>query len=93
MKIILDIAIVVKGKHLHSKLRKEYDTELLPIPGIKIEDSAWKEDKIPASITCNFDEGYYLLNFQDVQFNTKEDCKQEEEMYRLHGWKKPGKTV
>ena len=90
MKIILDISIVLKGQHVHSMLRKEYETDLLPIPGMEIEDSAWKEAKISTSITCNFDDGYYLLNFQSVQLNTEEECKQEEEMYHLHGWKKPG---
>ena len=88
MKIILDISIFIKGKHLHSMLRKEFDTELYPIPGIRIEDSAWKEAKVPVSITCNFDEGYYLLRFQKVELGTEEKCKKEEEMYILHSWKK-----
>ncbi len=79
---------MVKGKHLHTMLRKQYDTELYPIPGIGIEDSAWKDAKVPTSITCNFNEGYYLLDFQNVELDAEESCKREEEMFRLHGWKK-----
>ncbi len=93
MKIILDITIAVKGAHVHSILRKEYDTELIPIPGIEIEDSAWKEPKKPVSISCNFDEGYYLLNFPSVQLNMDDECEKEGKMYRLHGWKSPSETV
>lgn len=93
MKVILDIAIVLKGKHVHTMLRKEYDTELYPIPGIKIEDSAWKDAKVPVSITCNFDEGYYLLNFKSVEIDTEENCKREAEMYKGHGWKRPSESV
>jgi hypothetical protein len=93
MKVILDIAIVVKGKQLYTMLRKQYDTELYPIPGIEIEDSAWKDPKVPTSIICNFDEGYYLLNFQSLELDAEESCKREEEMYRLHGWKRPSEGV
>jgi hypothetical protein len=90
MKVILDIAILVKEKRLYAILRKQYYTELYPVPGIEIEDSAWNNAKVPSSITCNFDKGYYLLNFKDVELDTEENCKREEEMYRSHGWKKPG---
>lgn len=93
MKVALDINIVIKGKHLYTMLRKEYETELYPIPGIEIEDSAWKKAKVPTSITCNFDEGYYLLNFQSVELDTEENCKREEEMYKLHGWKNPNEYI
>ena len=93
MKIIFYITIEIEGKHIHSVLRKEYDSQLLPIPGMEFEDSAWKKAKQAESITCNFDEGCYLLYFPSVQLNTEEACKNEEDIYCSHGWKKPGMTV
>ena len=87
MKIILAITFSVKGKYVHSMLRKEYDSDLFPVPGVKIEDSAWKEPKIPTSITCNFVEGYYLLNFQSVELGADSDVEPEKQMYFEHGWK------
>jgi hypothetical protein len=89
MKVIMDITIAVKGKHIHSILRKEYDTKITPAPGIEIEDSAWKNSKIPTAITCNFHDEYYLINFETVQLDTDTDCKREADMYRLHGWNNP----
>jgi hypothetical protein len=93
MKVILDIAIFVKGKHLHTMLRKEYETALNPMPGIEIEDSAWKEPQRPVSIICNFAEKYYLLNFKSRELDTEEYCKREVEMYKLHGWRQPNEGV
>jgi hypothetical protein len=87
MKIILDIRIVIKGKHIYSTLRKEYESNFYPGPGIEIEDSAWEEPKVPTRFICNFQEGYYLLNFRNIELDTEENCKREEEMYVGHGWK------
>ena len=85
MKVILDIEIFVKGKQSHASyamLRKEYDTKLYPMPGIEIEDPAWKEPKVPCSIICSFGEGYYYLNFGNVVIDTEENCKREAERSR-----------
>ncbi|NQU79740.1 hypothetical protein HQ545_08285 [Candidatus Woesearchaeota archaeon] len=88
MKVILDISIHVKGKGVHTTLRKEHETELYP-PSleIEIEDSAWTEPKTPSSITCKFDHKYYYLAFPKVEFGTKKDCEDEVKMYKLQGWK------
>jgi len=89
MKVILDIAIVLKGKHVYKMLRKVILTDLFPIPGIRIEDPAWKDSKIPTSIVCNFTEKYYLVNFENVKLDSEQYCDQEVEMYKHHGWKPP----
>lgn len=89
MKIIFDTAVVLKGRHVHTLLRKEFDSSLLPMPGIEIEDSAWKDSKLPLSIVCNFEGEYYLLRFKSVELDTEDQCNQEVAMYRSHGWKKP----
>jgi hypothetical protein len=88
MKVILDIALAIKGKSI-ALLRKEYYTELHPTPGIRVHDPAWKELKVPTSVNCDFEMGCYLLSFEDVEVDTEENCKKEEEMFRSHGWKRP----
>lgn len=89
MNVILDISIRVKGKHLHTIMRREIKTDLFPFPGIQIEDPAWKDPKQALSITCNFTEGYYHILFEAIELDNEEMCNREVEMYRLHGWKKP----
>ncbi len=88
MKIILNISFYVKGEGLRLQLKKEYNTDLYP-PNreIAIEDSAWKNSKTPTTITCNFDDKHYYLDFPKVELDTKQKCKDEIAMYTLHGWK------
>ena len=92
MRIIMDLTIICKkstGGHVHSMLRKEFDSSLIPAPGMYFEDQAWREPNECSFVTCNFDEEYYHLQFPAVEIEGEEYCKREEEMYRLHGWKGP----
>jgi hypothetical protein len=88
MHVIMDILITTKTKGGRQiSLRKKHETSLYPIPGIKIEDSAWAPSfKVPADISCNFDEEYYILSFKNVLLDTDGVCEEEEKMYRIHGW-------
>ncbi len=90
MTVILDIGVKAKGVRGVTLLRKIYeDTNIIPVPGVEIEDSAWKKPRAPAVITCSLDEGYYHLSFESDELPSKEAREQEEAMYRLHGWKNP----
>ena len=93
MNVILDIAIAVKGRPIHTMLRKQINTDLFPFPSVHVEDSAWKDPKLALYTTCNFEVGYYLLNFKTIELDTDELCIQEVEMYRLHGWRKPDEWI
>ncbi|WP_158014629.1 hypothetical protein [Salinivibrio kushneri] len=45
MKIIIDLMVLYKGtddNFLFGAVRKELETNLVPITGMEIEDSAWK---------------------------------------------------
>ena len=87
MKTIFNISFYVKGKGLHLQLKKEYNTDLYPPSReIAIEDSAWKNPKKPKAITCNFRDKHYCLDFPKVELDTEQECKDEIEMYVLHGW-------
>jgi hypothetical protein len=88
MKIILNISFYVKGEGLRLQLKKEYNTDLYP-PNreIAIEDSAWKNPKAPTTITCNFDDKHYCLDFPIVELDTEQEYKDEIKMYVSHDWK------
>lgn len=90
MKIILDINIVnLKGNHVHTMLRKEYETNLLPMIGMGIEDTAWHDTIEITNITCNFNENYYHIQLPCIKLENKDDCQREEDMMKLHSWKHP----
>ncbi len=51
MKIIMDINIVCKSvAGEHAFLRKEFKSDIIPIPGMFIEDTAWKKPRKPSAI-------------------------------------------
>jgi hypothetical protein len=88
MKIILNVSFYVKKEGLHLQLKKEYDTDLYPPSReIAIEDPAWKNPKAPATITCNFDDQHYCLDFPIVELDTEQEYKDEIKMYVSHDWK------
>ena len=89
MKVILSTTIMRTMGGLYTYLHKEMETPIIPFPGIAVEDTAWKEPKMPVEVICNFIEGYYFLKFEEVRLDTEEMCKQEMDMYVLHDWKKP----
>ena len=93
MNIIYDLDIICKKEnrgHVHAMLRKTYESNLIPSAGMLFEDSAWREPREPLTITCNFEEGYYLLRFDVIEMPDRGSAEQEEKMYRSHGWRKPG---
>ena len=93
MQIIYDFSIICSDGnrgHVHAMLRKTYESNLIPSVGMQFEDRAWTERRKPLTITCNFDEGYYHLQFDAVELLDRGHCEQEEIMYRSHGWRKPG---
>lgn len=86
----MDISIVCKSvAGEHAFLRKEFESDIIPIPGMFIEDTAWKKPRKPAEITCNFDGQYYHVQFEDVEIQKPDALEREAEMYRGHGWKSP----
>ena len=90
MKVILSITIMRTNGGLHAILHKEIETEIVPIPGAGVEDSAWNEPRVPTRIECNFTEGHYFLDFGTVLRDTEKECIQEANMYEDHYWRKPG---
>jgi hypothetical protein len=90
MKMIVDVHIFWDkpgNKHVYSTVRKEFETNLVPMAGIQFEDSAWKNPHAIKSVTINPTEGYYHLYVDGDTGNTKDECDQIKQMYHSHGWK------
>jgi len=88
MKIILVVNITVKGRS-HALMRKEKITNILPLPGIKIMDLAWKNPKLPTDVSCDLDDESYYLKFKSENFNSNKEGDECILMYESHGWERP----
>ncbi len=86
MIIIMDFDIVSTESGGYASVRKELDSGIIPVPGMYVEDTAWKEPRKPTMITCSFENEYYHLRFQSDELKNDGDCKRACEMYKLHGW-------
>jgi hypothetical protein len=93
MKLIISVNILCGDtpgkKHLHALLHKEYDTELIPMVGMEIEDSAWNQSRAIRSVTINPDEDYYYVYAGDDIGQDEIQCEQLEQTYQGHGWRRP----
>ena len=93
MNIIFDITIQnTENNKRFGFYRKEFESNIVPIPGVSIEDSCWSGNpKIPTNITISYDENYCLVNFDSIDKENEDYCKKMEDYMLENGWKKPGK--
>jgi len=87
MKVICDKVIMVKRNHIASIMRKEFETDIIPVPGMEFEDSTFKEPISITNVTCNFQDNCYWLSLPKKEAETEQDSRQEIEMMKRHGWK------
>jgi hypothetical protein len=63
------------------------NTSLIPIVGMEIEDSAWKEPKIIASVIMTPKENSYSIGVNWIEkFTRKDEFDKYIKMYHSHGW-------
>ena len=86
MKIVMDIPLS-GGSHGICTMRKEIESNIVPFPGMYIEDSAWKEAELPVRITCSFGDNYYHVQFALKTLSSQQAWEQEINMYGGHSWK------
>ncbi len=84
-QIIMEFHIV-SGSGGYASVRKELDSDIIPMLGMYVEDTAWKEPRMPTMITCSLEDRYYYLQFEICEFENVEACERACEMYELHGW-------
>src|SRR5690242_8249495 len=71
-------------------LQKEFDTELVPIAGMTIEDEAWEDAREITAVTINPLEEYYAVFVADDSPTNPEECVRLQKMYSGHGWEIAG---
>ena len=89
MKIIIDLSILYEEdgqEHLYVHVGKVYETELVPMLGMKLIDQVWKEARFIQSVIIDLDNGYYLLDVGDDTCKDKIECEQLKQTYHSHGW-------
>lgn len=92
MKIIIDV-VITENQLYYSLVRKEYSSELVPVPSMEIEDPAWKEPRKIKTVTISPSEGYYHLTVEgDDNRQSAEQCKELQEMYVSHDWTSGAQT-
>jgi hypothetical protein len=92
MNIILDIEITnAESNKVYCRLHKVHDRGWFPVPGIHIEDSAFAEARMPNRYTINFEENHCHLHLDGEVGRDEKHCKEIEELYEAHGWKRPEK--
>ena len=84
-KIIID-QIFVDEKFNKSTLRKEYDTDLVPVIGMEMEESVWEKPKKIKKINLNIGSNSYIV-FIDDEFVTKKTIGKITDNYKTKGWK------
>lgn len=92
MKLIMHLNIIDKtpgNTHVHTTVSKEYETDLVPMVGMEIEDSGFKKAREIRAITINPSEGYYFVYVGEDEQSNRERCESAKDMYVGHGWKNP----
>ncbi|MBJ6724044.1 hypothetical protein [Geomesophilobacter sediminis] len=86
MRVVLGVNIFTQTAGYHEMMRKEIHTNVIPTPGMLVEDPVWKEAQTPHSITCDFKQECYFLEFNGIPLPTKDDCDREVSLYKNRGW-------
>jgi hypothetical protein len=89
MKFIVDLSIVCDApgnRYVYAIVRKEFETDLVPMVGMKFEDSEWKDSRDIRAVAINPAEGYYLLYVGEDARADKDQCEQLKRVYHAAGW-------
>ncbi|MGX5013759.1 hypothetical protein ACWKX5_21185 [Enterobacter asburiae] len=70
----------------YKQITKTYETNLLPIPGMFIQDSMWHESLEISKVVCQFDEDCYYILLPELKINSPESVELEKEVLAMHGW-------
>ena len=90
MTLIIDLSILCDtpgNRYVYTTVRKEFETNLVPMVGMDIADYAWKKSRQIQSVTINPSEGCYYVYVGDEVGKDEGRCEQLVEMYRSQGWK------
>ncbi len=90
MNLIIDLYVIENepgNRHVFTAMRRELETDLVPMAGMDIEDSVWKEPRTIKGVTINPSEGYYYIHIGEDEGPDEDACQRLVDMYKAHGWK------
>lgn len=90
MKIILSQPVRIEGERDIHRVSKEYESDIMPVTGVEIEDPLWKdpgEYKITGYTICYYDNSCFVGVEPYSQEIPKDRKEKFAEMAKSHGWK------
>ena len=93
MKIVLDFTVHCtdpSNRHVLGGFRKTIESNLIPVPGMEINDSAWSDSKKIVDTTLIFADEEYYVTLERVNLEKKEHYEQNAKTFKMHGWKDLG---
>ena len=69
-----------------ARVRKELETNLVPMVGMHLEDGAWKDSRPIKHVTINPSAGYYYVHVGEEDGESENGCERLKRMYHAHGW-------
>ncbi len=89
MKVIFQVDVCPPGGG-GTTLRKIVDLPFVPVVGMEIEQSAWKDTRKVKAVTIGIDDNPYALAYMGLdELDSKDQAASWVEMYKAHGWKEP----
>lgn len=89
MKLILQVNFFCEGSGggYLGFMRKEYQSEVTPLVGMEIEDSAWFGPRRVNSVVLNLEKNYCLVTLEDKKLEKTEDLQKARKKFKKQGWK------
>lgn len=85
MKIIVSLHVMCDGRPFDT-LRKEFETNLVPMAGMEFEDTAWHEAREIKGVTINGTDDTYYVSVGFENGDNEGHCKEIVEMHHMHDW-------
>jgi len=95
MKIVMDIVLYCddpKNRHGLGTFRKEFQSDIIPTVGAKIEDPVWNDPREIKELVINYTENYCFISFGLEYLAKEEYYERYKQMYESHGWATLGQT-
>ncbi|EMG7886220.1 hypothetical protein V5L11_004301 [Enterobacter hormaechei] len=70
----------------YKQITKTYNTSLVPLPGMFVQDTMWHDQLEIGEVVCQFDEECYYVSLPDLKINSPKSVELEKEILSLHGW-------
>jgi hypothetical protein len=91
MTLQIKVSLVIRCQdpdriRLYNTVQKTYETDLIPMVGMDLQDTAWHEPRPIGNVTIDPGKGCYYIELGQDSFRTAEECEQQVQMYRSHGW-------